>query len=52
MALRRAKRVGARALHDEEKAAIAGRCERFIREELKPRFLPQFQTDGLPWFPV
>jgi hypothetical protein len=30
-----------KALRDEEKAAIAERCERFIREELKPRFLPQ-----------
>jgi hypothetical protein len=43
MAQRRAKRVRARALRDAEKAAIAERCERFIREELKPRFLPQIR---------
>jgi hypothetical protein len=43
MARQRMKRVWARALRDEEKAAIAERCERFIREELKPRFLPQIR---------
>ena len=41
MALRRAKRVRVRALRDEEKAAVAERCERLIREEFKQRFLPQ-----------
>jgi hypothetical protein len=43
MAQRRTKWVRVRALREEEKAAIAGRCERFIREELRPRFLPQIQ---------
>jgi hypothetical protein len=41
MAQQRTKRVWGRTLRDEEKAAIAERCERFIREELEPRFLPQ-----------
>jgi hypothetical protein len=43
MAQQRTGRVWVRALRSEEKAAIAGRCERFIREELKPRFLPQIR---------
>ena len=44
MARRVAKRMWSRALSDEEKAAIAERCERFIREEFKPRFLPQVRA--------
>jgi hypothetical protein len=44
MAQRRTKWVRVRALREEEKAAIAGRCERFIREELRPRFLPQIRV--------
>jgi hypothetical protein len=32
-----------KALRDDQKAAITQRCERFIRDELKPRFLPQIQ---------
>lgn len=37
------KRVWVKALRAEEKAAIAARCERFILDELKPRFLPQIR---------
>ena len=32
--------VRVRALSPAEKAEIAARCERFIAETLKPRFLP------------
>ena len=32
-----------RSLTAEEKAAIAARCERFINEILKPRFLPDIR---------
>ena len=41
MAKRITKWMWVKALRDEEKAAIAEQCERFVREELKPRFLPQ-----------
>jgi hypothetical protein len=44
MARQGTERVWARALRDEEKAAIAERCERFVREEFKPRFLPQIRV--------
>jgi hypothetical protein len=43
MAQRRAQWVRVRALREEEKAAIAERCACFIRDELKPRFLPQIR---------
>ena len=32
-----------KALRDDEKTAIADRCDVFIRDELKPRFLPQIR---------
>jgi hypothetical protein len=35
--------VRVRTLATEEKAAIAGRCDRFITETLKPRFLPEIR---------
>lgn len=42
MAKRKTERrwVWVRTLNDGEKAAIGLRCQRFIAEELKPRFLP------------
>ena len=43
MAKRVMKWMRVKALRDEEKAAIADRCERFIREELKPRFMPEIR---------
>ena len=43
MAKRITKWMWVKALRDQEKAALAERCERFIREELKPRFLPQIR---------
>ena len=43
MAKRVTKWMWVRALRAEEKAAIADRCDRFIREELRPRFLPQIR---------
>lgn len=43
MATRITKRIWVNALRAEEKATIAERCERFIREELKLRFLPQIR---------
>lgn len=44
MARQGTKRAWVRALRDKEKSAIAGRCGRFVREELKPRFLPQIRV--------
>jgi hypothetical protein len=35
--------VRVRTLAAEEKAAIAARCDRFIAEILKPRFLPEIR---------
>jgi hypothetical protein len=43
MAERITKWMWVKALRDDQKAAIARRCELFIREELKPRFLPQIR---------
>jgi hypothetical protein len=43
MAKRITKRMWVKALRDDDKAVIAERCERFIREELRPRFLPRIQ---------
>jgi hypothetical protein len=37
----RRKGIWVKTLGAEEKAAIAARCERFIAEVLKPRFLPE-----------
>jgi hypothetical protein len=41
-----ARREGVRVkvLSAEDKAAIAARCERFIAEVLKPRFLPEIRS--------
>lgn len=41
MAKRDVRWVRVKALTREEKAAIAGTCERFIEEVLRPRFLPE-----------
>jgi glutathionyl-hydroquinone reductase len=35
--------VRVRTLTEEEKAAIAANCDRFITETLKPRFLPEIR---------
>jgi hypothetical protein len=35
--------VRVRTLDEEEKAAIAAKCTRFITETLKPRFLPEIR---------
>jgi len=43
MAKQPKRRVWAKALTKEEKAAIAETCERFIAERLKPRFLPEIR---------
>lgn len=32
-----------KALRKDQKAAITARCERFIHDELRPRFLPQIR---------
>lgn len=40
MAKRPRQWVWVKALTDEEKAMIAARCQRFITDTLKPRFLP------------
>ena len=37
----RQQRIWVKMLSAEEKAAIAARCERFIADVLKPRFLPE-----------
>jgi len=37
------RRVWVRTLANEDKAAIATVCERFIAETLKPRFLPEIK---------
>ena len=37
------KRVWVRVLGPDEKAAISARCDRFIAETLKPRFLPRIR---------
>jgi hypothetical protein len=39
--------VRVRTLAAEEKAAIAARCDRFITEILKPRFLPEIRRTEL-----
>jgi hypothetical protein len=39
----RRKRIWVRALDAEDKATVAARCERFIAEVLKPRFLPEIR---------
>jgi len=41
MAKRQRRWVRVKVLAPAEKAAIAARCERFIAETLKPRFLPK-----------
>lgn len=43
MAKQPARWVRVKALTKDEKAAIAGICERFIAERLKPRFLPEIR---------
>ena len=35
--------VRVKALSDDEKAAVAATCERFVAERLKPRFLPEIR---------
>jgi hypothetical protein len=43
MAKQSAKRMWVKDLRDGDKATIAERCDRFIQDELKPRFLPQIR---------
>jgi hypothetical protein len=43
MAKRVTKWMRVKALDKGQKAAIAARCERFIREELEPRFMPRIR---------
>jgi hypothetical protein len=43
MAKQEKRWVSVRTLSAEEKAAIAARCDRFITETLKPRFLPEIR---------
>lgn len=45
MARQPSRWVWARALSEDEKAAIAERCEAFIATRLKPRFLPEIRPD-------